>query len=104
MGWVVNATPQPFYLLLRRITPGIGDWVGPRESDWVWKIGPPPGFKPQTVQFVASRYTDCTILANNNNNKNNYNDDNNNNNNNSSNSSSRKTISSSVGVQAHQQH
>jgi hypothetical protein len=26
-------------------------WVGP-------KISPPPGFDPQTVQSVASRYTD----------------------------------------------
>jgi hypothetical protein len=24
----------------------------------VWKISPPPGFNPQTVQPVATRYTD----------------------------------------------
>jgi hypothetical protein len=27
----------------------------------VWKISPPPGFDPQTVQPVASRYTDYAI-------------------------------------------
>ena len=27
-------------------------------SGRVWKISPPPGFDPQTVQPVASRYTD----------------------------------------------
>jgi hypothetical protein len=32
-------------------------------SGWVWKISPPPGFDPRTVQPVASRYTDCAILA-----------------------------------------
>ena len=27
-----------------------------------WKISPPPGFDPQTVQPVVSRYTDYAIL------------------------------------------
>jgi hypothetical protein len=27
-------------------------------SGQVLKISPPPGFDPQTVQFIASRYTD----------------------------------------------
>jgi hypothetical protein len=27
-------------------------------SQPVWKISPPPGFDPRTVQPVASRYTD----------------------------------------------
>jgi hypothetical protein len=27
-------------------------------SEQVWKISPPPGFDPRTVQSVASRYTD----------------------------------------------
>jgi hypothetical protein len=27
-------------------------------SGWVWRISPPPGFDPQTVQPVASRYID----------------------------------------------
>jgi len=47
-------------------------------SGKVWKISPPPGFDPRTVQPVASRYTDWAILAlriylwqNNNNNNNN---------------------------------
>jgi hypothetical protein len=32
-------------------------------SGWVLKISPPPGFDPQTVQLIASRYTDYAILA-----------------------------------------
>jgi hypothetical protein len=37
---------------------------GPRgRSGQVRKISPPPGFNPQTVQFVVSRYTDRAILA-----------------------------------------
>ena len=37
---------------------------GPQgQSGRVWKISPPPGFDPQTVQPVTSRYTDCTIPA-----------------------------------------
>ena len=32
---------------------------GPQgRSGQVWKISPPPGFDPRTVQPVASRYTD----------------------------------------------
>jgi hypothetical protein len=27
----------------------------------VWKISPPPGFDPRTVQPVASCYTDCAV-------------------------------------------
>jgi len=40
-----------------------GGWMGPRASGWVWKILPPPGFNPQTIQTVASQYTDYTILT-----------------------------------------
>jgi len=37
----------------------IGDWVGPLgRSGRVRKISPPLEFDPQTVQPVASRYTD----------------------------------------------
>jgi len=37
---------------------------GPQgRSGWAHKISPPPGFDPQTVQPVASRYTDCAIAA-----------------------------------------
>ena len=32
-------------------------------SGQVRKISPPPEFDPRTVQPVASRYTDCAILA-----------------------------------------
>ena len=42
-------TPYPLY---RRLG-GTQGWPGQ-----VWKISPPPGFNPRTVQRVASRYTD----------------------------------------------
>jgi hypothetical protein len=35
-----------------------GGWVGPMASLDVRKISPLPGFEPQTVQPVVSRYTD----------------------------------------------
>ena len=35
---------------------GLGGPQG--QSGQVWKISPPPGFDPQTVQSIASRYTD----------------------------------------------
>ena len=61
-GWVVNATPQPLttrkdsrYPLYRRL-----DGTDNR-SGRVWKISPPPGFDPRTVQPVTSRYKDWTI-------------------------------------------
>jgi hypothetical protein len=59
MGWVVNATPQPFfprktwYPLYRKLG-------GPR-SGLVWKISPPPGFDPLTFEPVVSRYADTAI-------------------------------------------
>jgi hypothetical protein len=31
------------------------------QSGRVWKISPPPGFDPRTVQPVASRYTDWEL-------------------------------------------
>jgi hypothetical protein len=43
---------KTLYPLYRRLG-GPQDWYG-----WVWKITPSPGFDPQTVQPVASRYTD----------------------------------------------
>jgi hypothetical protein len=49
---------------------------GPQDrSGRVWKISPPSGFDPRTVQPVASPYTDCAIPVpcNNNNNNNNNN-------------------------------
>jgi len=37
---------------------------GPQgRSGRVWRILPPPGFDPQTVQSVAIRYTDHAIAA-----------------------------------------
>jgi hypothetical protein len=37
---------------------------GPQSrSGQMWKISPPPGFDPRTVQPVANRYTDYAIPA-----------------------------------------
>ena len=54
-GWVFNATPRTLYPRERPGTRCIGGRVGPRAG-----VGEclPPGFDPQTVQLVASRYTD----------------------------------------------
>jgi hypothetical protein len=61
---VVNATPRPLYTLERPSTHFIGGWVGLIAGlDRCWKISPPPGFDPQTIQPVVSRCTDYTILA-----------------------------------------
>ena len=55
-----------------RFTPGKDPVLIIQEAGWapgpVWTDGenlasPPPGFDPQTVQPVASRYTDCGISA-----------------------------------------
>ena len=44
---------------MRPETHCIGGWVGPRASlDGCRKFGPPPRFDNQTIQLVASRYTD----------------------------------------------
>jgi len=62
MGCVVNVTPRPLYPpgktrypLYRRLGRAQG------RSGREWKISPPPGFDPRTVQPVASRYTDYVI-------------------------------------------
>jgi hypothetical protein len=45
------------YPLYRRL-------CGPQgQSGRVWKISPPPGFDPRTVQSVASCYANCPIPA-----------------------------------------
>jgi hypothetical protein len=40
-------------------------WLGRTQgrSGWVRKISPPPGFDPQSVQPIASHYTDWAIAA-----------------------------------------
>jgi len=55
-GWVVNATHRPLYSQERLATRMLGGPQG--RSVLVWKISPPLGFDPRTVQPVASRYTD----------------------------------------------
>ena len=54
------ATSPPvktWYPLYRRLGRPQG-WSGR-----VWKILPPPGFDPQTVQSIVSHYNDCAIVA-----------------------------------------
>jgi len=62
MGRVVNVTRRPLY---HRERPGIhyiGGWMGHRAGlDTCGKSRPPPGFDPQTVQPVATRYV-CTYV------------------------------------------
>jgi hypothetical protein len=37
---------------------------GPQgQSGWVWKILPPPGFYPRTIQLPVTGYTDYNILT-----------------------------------------
>jgi len=49
---VANSTCKFRYLLYRGKA---GTWG---LSGWVQKISAPPGFEPQTGQYVVSRYTD----------------------------------------------
>jgi hypothetical protein len=64
--WGEWSTPRP-----GRFDPGerygirrMGGWVGSRAGLDGWgKSRPPPGFDPQAVQPVASRYTDCAIAV-----------------------------------------
>jgi len=66
MGWIVKAIPRPLYPRERPGAHCIGGWVGPRASlNGCEKSRPPPlpGFDPQTVQPVASGYTDYAIPA-----------------------------------------
>jgi hypothetical protein len=61
---VVNARSRPRYPQEWPDIRCIGGWVGLQgRSGRVGKISPLSGFDPRTVQPVASRYTDCAILA-----------------------------------------
>jgi hypothetical protein len=61
---VVNATTRPLYPRERPDTHCTGGWVGLRAVlDRCGKFRLPPGFDPQTVQPVASRYADWAIPA-----------------------------------------
>ena len=63
-GWVFSATPRPFYPRERNSTYCIGGWVGPWDCvDGCGKSHPHLDSIPGPSQPVASRYTDCAILA-----------------------------------------
>jgi len=54
VAWPPGKTRYPLY---RRL-------CGPQgRSGRVFKISPPPGFDPRTIQPVASRYTDWATLG-----------------------------------------
>jgi hypothetical protein len=58
-GWVVNATPRPFYPWQRPGTQCIGGWLRPRAGlDWCGKSRPHRDFFS-----VESCHTDCAIPA-----------------------------------------
>jgi hypothetical protein len=64
MGWMLNATPLPLYLRERAGTHCIGGWEGRKEIlERCGKSRPQPGFDPQNIQFIESRYTDQAIAA-----------------------------------------
>jgi hypothetical protein len=59
MGWAVNATLRPLYPREGPGTHCIGGWMNPRiRLDGRGKSRPQPGYDPQTIQAVVTRYTD----------------------------------------------
>ena len=53
-GWVIKATPLPFYPRERPGTQCVGGWLGSRAGlEGCGKSHPTPGFDPWTVQSVA---------------------------------------------------
>ena len=63
-GWGVSVTPLPLFTPRKNTVPIVqgARWAQGRFGQ-VRKISPPPGFDPQTVQPVASSYTDYTTLT-----------------------------------------
>ena len=58
-GCAVNARSSPLYPGKETRFPLYRRLFGPRgRSGQVWKISPPPGFEPRTVQPVDSHYSD----------------------------------------------
>jgi len=63
-GWMVSARHCTLTLKKRTGTLCTVGWMGVRAGlDVSGKISPPPGFEPQTVQPVASHYTDYSVLG-----------------------------------------
>jgi hypothetical protein len=59
-----KASNSPVYPRERAGTHFIGGWTGLKAGLGVCgKFSPPQGFDPPTVQQVASRYTECAVLA-----------------------------------------
>jgi hypothetical protein len=64
MGWMVSATSWLLFPPGKTRYPLCRTLGGPQgRSGWAWKILPPPGFDPWTVQPTAICYTDWAILA-----------------------------------------
>jgi hypothetical protein len=61
-AWVFNATSRPPYPRKREAIQHVqkAGWAQ-GQSERLRKFLPQPGLDPQTVQAVASRYTDCAI-------------------------------------------
>ena len=59
MGWVVNATPRPFYPRERPGTHRMGGWMVPRAGlEGRGKSRPPTGIRSTDLQPVSCRYSD----------------------------------------------
>jgi hypothetical protein len=62
-GWVINAMPWSLYPWDRPGTHCIEAGWAQGWSGWLWKISPPPGFNPWTIQLVMSCDIGCSIPA-----------------------------------------
>ena len=64
MGWVVNASPCPFYPPVKTRYPWYRRLGEPQSlSGRVRKISIPSGFDPRTVHSIRSHYTDWAVAA-----------------------------------------
>ena len=63
LRWVVNATHSSCVPGRESQYPCQGRWVDHGWSEQLLRISPALMSKPQTIQPVASHYTDCAILA-----------------------------------------
>jgi len=57
-GWVLSSTPRPYFTPRKTQYAFYRGWVDPKAGLGGRKFSSPPGYDPQTVQPVVSRYTD----------------------------------------------